>query len=541
MTAEAEIIGLLDGQVALVAGGGGGIGSEAARHLAAAGASVAVAGRAGPTGVIAAVVSSIIAAGGEAMAVDLDVRSLESAHRAVATVLDRFGRLDVIFNAAGTVSQASLIDCTDQDFDDILEVHLGGQANLVAAAIETMRGQRGGRLIAVSSGAAIDGIGELAAYSTAKYAILGLTRHLARRLADDGITVNAISPTAFTSMSREGPPGEDSPIPGPFRRREVADVAPLICILSSRRAERVTGRLFFVSGGHVIEFGGPRPLKHIQILADATPEVVGLNMDWVFARPSAGSIGTRPTRDFVFEGLDGLPPADGGLSETGDVPARHVAIEGATADMYRQLGETFGSIGLACVVDPAAGEPGVPLVGAIVFPASISGSADDIEDVSACWLRVREAMRSTFAGARALARVAATQRRGVLVLVLPPHAEHASNLASETFAAGLLGLAKSAWRSLEPMGVSVHAVYGPALPADAKLFASFCAALIDRRTPWPTGGLFSVDQGHIVSLTHETPLWQHFGEARLTSAWTEAILRAMRTGGIPAESAFPVS
>jgi NAD(P)-dependent dehydrogenase (short-subunit alcohol dehydrogenase family) len=498
--------------VALVSGAASGIGRAAALMMAGAGARVAVAGL--RVAECEAVADEIAAAGGRAVPIALDVRSPDSAAAAVATTLQAFGRLDAVFNPAGILRQASVASCTPEDWDEVVAVHAAGHAHILAAAIPAMRRQGGGRLITVSSGAAIDGIGELAAYATAKSAILGMTRALAVALVPDGIAVNAISPTAYTPMSRDAPPGEASAIPARYRRRDAEQVAAFVAYLASGLAEGITGRLFMVSGGHTIEFDPPRPLKQIQLAGAGGVAELAQDLAWVQRRPTSLTIGRRPTRDYFLlpERPDGPVSAFASAGPAGGAVLTERAPDAVVAGL------------IAAGLTPAeAGEGGGAPVGAVVFPPAIDGAA---ADVASAWAAVGPAIRAVFLSLQRLARC----RPKTIVVALPPYAAGPGEPATEMLSAGLLGLARSAASALAPSGVAVHAVHAPAERSEAPLFALLAAALMRSEAVAP-GGLFAAADGHVVSFAPEMPAWQHFGDQDLTEGWLTAIAAAVASRG----------
>ncbi len=188
----------LDGRVALVPGGGGAIGSAIAVALADAGAKVTVVDQTQDRADATAV--RIRAAGGEVLALAADVTAAAECERIVAATVERFGRLDIIFNAVGGGAGKVLFSAEEypQDaWDWIYELNVRSTLLATQAAVKAMiAGGRGGRVINISSVRAALGINAgYSAYVAAKGAISSLTRQWATEWARHGITVNAISPT----------------------------------------------------------------------------------------------------------------------------------------------------------------------------------------------------------------------------------------------------------------------------------------------------------------------------------------------------------
>jgi len=180
-------------KVVLISGGGGGIGSAAARAFAAAGYAVAVADRL--LDKAEATAASVIAAGGRAMAVETDVTEDASVASAVAATLDRFGRLDALYNCAGGTDPADgpVTEVPLDVFDRTMNLDLRGTFLCCRHAIPAIIRSGGGAVINMSSGAALRGASPYHVYSAAKGAILSLTRALAGHYAKQGVRVNCIA------------------------------------------------------------------------------------------------------------------------------------------------------------------------------------------------------------------------------------------------------------------------------------------------------------------------------------------------------------
>jgi NAD(P)-dependent dehydrogenase (short-subunit alcohol dehydrogenase family) len=188
----------LDGRAAMVAGGGGAIGSAMARALAGAGANVAIVDQSGER--MEAAAEQLRAVGGESLALAADVTDQADAERVVAATVDRFGRLDIIVNAVGGGAGKVLFDAEAyprEAWDWIYELNVRSTLVATQAAVKAMiAGGRGGRVLNISSVRASLGINVgYSAYVAAKGAISSLTRQWATEWAKHGITVNAIAPT----------------------------------------------------------------------------------------------------------------------------------------------------------------------------------------------------------------------------------------------------------------------------------------------------------------------------------------------------------
>lgn len=244
--------------VAIVTGAGRGIGAATAARLAADGAAVVVLDRIedDTTGTVAA----IKAAGGRAIGVACDVTSADQVDAAVDRAVTEFGRVDVLVNNAGVIRDNLLFMMSEQDWDTVVDVHLRGAYLCSRAARTHMVRQRSGRIVNLSSIAALGNQGQ-ANYSTAKAAVQGLTRTLAAELGPHGITVNAIAPGFVATAMTDETAGRMGVAPDEFRRtaaeriplRRVGspdDIAGVVAFLAGADASYVTGQTIYVDGGH---------------------------------------------------------------------------------------------------------------------------------------------------------------------------------------------------------------------------------------------------------------------------------------------------
>ncbi|MDO8785250.1 MAG: SDR family NAD(P)-dependent oxidoreductase, partial [Syntrophales bacterium] len=187
---------LLEGKSAIVTGSSKGLGKAYAVALARAGAKVVVNGRA--AGEVEAVVQEIKDGGGEAVACVESVSTWEGAQRIIRCAKDSFGRLDILVNNAGITRDRTLFKMTEEDWDEVIAIHLKGSFACGKFAALEMREQGGGRIINVTSGAGLMGNFGQSNYSAAKAGIVGMTMTWALELAKHNITVNAIRGAAMT-------------------------------------------------------------------------------------------------------------------------------------------------------------------------------------------------------------------------------------------------------------------------------------------------------------------------------------------------------
>jgi len=250
----------LTGRVAVVTGAGRGLGLAYATALAGAGASVVV-NDADPVAAVAAV-KQIEADGGTAVAEPGAVGPTETAERLVDRAVDAFGRLDVLVTNAGILRDRVLWKMSDEDFDEVVTVHLRGTFTCVRAAVRRMREQGGGgRVIAVGSPAGQRGNFGQTNYAGAKAGIVGMVRTWALECARAGITVNAVIPVAATAMTATIPAfaphveawqANGTPLPDWMRAAEgfgtPRDAAGLVVFLASADADGVTGQAIGIGG-----------------------------------------------------------------------------------------------------------------------------------------------------------------------------------------------------------------------------------------------------------------------------------------------------
>jgi NAD(P)-dependent dehydrogenase (short-subunit alcohol dehydrogenase family) len=296
----------LAGKVAIVTGGGRGIGRSEALLLAEEGAAVVVndfGGAADGTGASTSpadeVVAEITAKGGKAVANYGNVASMETGEQAVKQALDTFGRLDILVNNAGILRDRMLFNMSEEEWDAVIAVHLKGHFTVTKFASIVFRQQRSGRIINTSSESGLGNMGQ-ANYSAAKEGIIGLTRTAARDLGRYGVTVNAIRPRARSRLTVSPEMEEARRRAQAAGLRSDADaaiammdalqpeyVAPLVVYLATDEAGYINGRNFLVGGAQISlvtepEFGktiwNPRGYWTLDELAEIFPRTIGQGM-----------------------------------------------------------------------------------------------------------------------------------------------------------------------------------------------------------------------------------------------------------------------
>jgi 3-oxoacyl-[acyl-carrier protein] reductase len=241
----------LDGKVALITGASQGIGRATALALARAGARVAAAAR--RTEKLAAVVAEIGSAGGEALAVPMDVADAAQVKAGFQQVLNRFGRLDILVNNAGITRDGLAVRMKPEDWETVLRTNLTGALLCIQQALAVMLRQRWGRIINVSSVVAQMGNAGQANYVASKAGLIGLTKAIAVEVASRNITVNAVAPgfiaTAMTDPLPEAVKADLLARIPLGRMGNDTEVAAAIVFLASEEAGYITGHVLDVNGG----------------------------------------------------------------------------------------------------------------------------------------------------------------------------------------------------------------------------------------------------------------------------------------------------
>ncbi len=269
----------LQGRVAIVTGGGRGIGRGVALLLAQEGAAVvvndlgvAVDGTGASTGPAQDVVNEIKAAGGRAAPSFDSVAEYESAGRIVQTAIDNFGRVDILCHVAGILRDRMVFNMSEEEWDAVLQVHLYGAFNMVHNILPHMIQQRYGRIVLFSSGSGLGASGQ-ANYAAAKEGMVGFARALSRELAPYGITINAVYPGGATRMTATIPETtqqlrqqqraaaaaqaaqaaaptmvQTGGIQGPEEARAPENNAPKVVYLCTEAGGAITGQVIGTSG-----------------------------------------------------------------------------------------------------------------------------------------------------------------------------------------------------------------------------------------------------------------------------------------------------
>ncbi len=242
----------LEGKSAIVTGGSRGIGKAIVQALARAGAGVVFTYRSNSEA-SDALIEELESDGASVMAIQGDVRDADSVKAVVDAAVERFERLDILVNNAGILKEGMLAFTKEEDWDEIIDINLKGSFLFTKAVIRQMARKRFGRIINISSDAALMGDVQRAGYCSAKAGMLGLTRAVARETATQGVTVNAITPGIIETDLIDGMPDAKREAYEQFipmrRFGSPEDVAGLVVFLASDQAAYITGQVISVDGG----------------------------------------------------------------------------------------------------------------------------------------------------------------------------------------------------------------------------------------------------------------------------------------------------
>jgi 3-oxoacyl-[acyl-carrier protein] reductase len=248
-------------KVAVVTGGGNGIGAATCRGFAARGARVAVLDRDGQAA--ERVAAEITGRGEEAEAYGLDVSDGKGFTGLAAAITEALGGIDILVNGAGVTVRRMIAEMGAEDWDRVIAVNLTGAFNGIRAVLPHMRARGGGAIINVASiaGQRIS-FGGTANYTASKAGLLGLTRHAAYELAPDRIRVNAVCPGPTATAFGGAIPSEESkaaraPTIPLGRMCEPEDIADPILFLASEAARMITGVALTVDGGVLVKNDTP--------------------------------------------------------------------------------------------------------------------------------------------------------------------------------------------------------------------------------------------------------------------------------------------
>jgi NAD(P)-dependent dehydrogenase (short-subunit alcohol dehydrogenase family) len=265
-------MGILDGKVAVITGGGHGLGRAYAQLFAREGAGVVVndlgvglLGDSASSDSAEETVELVKKAGGDAVAHFGDCSDWNAGKEMIDLALDRFGRIDILVNNAGILRDRMIFNISEAEWDDVIRVHLKGHFCPTRHAAEYWRNEAkagrpvAGRIINTTSAAGLWGNAGQPNYAAAKAGIVGFTLALAHSMARYGVTANVVGPAAETNpeVAIDGAPPE-------LREAMSAEqVAPVVAYLASDRAAHISGQIFHVAGGRVDRVDGYQLVKGV--------------------------------------------------------------------------------------------------------------------------------------------------------------------------------------------------------------------------------------------------------------------------------------
>ena len=241
----------LSGKVALVTGAGRGIGQAISFALARAGATIVATDVS--TDAVAQTPRAIVAEGGKAEGLVMNVTDPATVHAAVEGALQTHGKIDILVNNAGITRDQLLMRLKRDDWDLVLQVNLTGAFTCTQAVLRPMMKQRSGRIISISSVVGQMGNAGQSNYAASKAGLIGFSKSVAREVASRGITVNVVAPGLIdTDMTRALPEEVRAEWVSkvPLNRfGTVEDVASAVCFLATEEAAYITGQVLAVNGG----------------------------------------------------------------------------------------------------------------------------------------------------------------------------------------------------------------------------------------------------------------------------------------------------
>lgn len=243
---------MLENTVALVTGGGRGIGKAIVTALAEAGAKVVFTYKSSAAAA-EELVKELSAQGLTVRAVQSDATSTTSAAEVVGAVVKEFGRLDVLVNNAGITRDGLLMRMSEEDWDAVLDNNLKSVFNYTKAACRTMMSQRSGKIINITSVVGLSGNAGQANYAASKAGIIGFTKSIAKELGSRNIAVNAIAPgyveTDMTAKLNDDQKKALADLIPLKRTAQAHEIASVVKFLASADANYITGQTICVDGG----------------------------------------------------------------------------------------------------------------------------------------------------------------------------------------------------------------------------------------------------------------------------------------------------
>ena len=276
--------GIVSGKVVVVTGAGGGIGRGIALAMARAGAKVVVndigvslTGEGGGEVPAHAVAREIAAAGGQAVANTDSVAAYDSASRVIQAAIDAFGRVDAVINNAGNLRDRVFHKMSEEEWCQVIDVHLNGSFFMSRAAAPYFREQESGAFVHMTSTSGLIGNFGQANYAAAKLGIVALSKSIALDMARYNVRSNCIAPFAWSRMTSSIPAetDEEKARVEKLKKMEADKVAPMAVYLASDAASAITAQVFAVRANEIMLMSQPRPLRSVHYSEGWTPELIG--------------------------------------------------------------------------------------------------------------------------------------------------------------------------------------------------------------------------------------------------------------------------
>jgi NAD(P)-dependent dehydrogenase (short-subunit alcohol dehydrogenase family) len=282
-TKETDLSKLLDGKVALVTGGGRGLGRGIALAMAAEGAKdvvndfgASLDGKPDQEQPADEVVAAIRAMGGEAITDAGSVADWGAANKMIEAAVNAFGRIDIVVNNAGILRDVMFHRMSEPEFDQVLAVHLKGSFNVSRAAAPHFKQQGSGAYVHMTSTSGLIGNLGQANYMAAKLGIVGLSKSIALDMQKFGVRSNAVAPFAWTRMIDSIPsetPEQKKRVEG-LKKLVPERIAPFVVGLCADAASDVSGQIFGVRNNEIYLFSQPRPIRSAHCGEGWTPRGV---------------------------------------------------------------------------------------------------------------------------------------------------------------------------------------------------------------------------------------------------------------------------
>jgi NAD(P)-dependent dehydrogenase (short-subunit alcohol dehydrogenase family) len=268
-------MGTLTDRVAIVTGGGRGLGEAVAKLFAREGATVVVndlgvslSGDNSGDSPAKDVAAQIVSAGDVAEANECDITDHAAVEELIATTVSKHGKLDIVVNVAGILRDRMIFNMSEQEWDQVIQVHLKGHFNLSKHAAAYWRGLNNPgahhRLINFTSGSGLHGAPGQPNYAAAKMGIIGLTFSSANALRRYGVTANAIAPAALTRMTANTPSERRSTQWEEDEQWLPENVVPIVAYLAGEQSDWCTGRVLSTRGYEVALYNNPEPVRTLR-------------------------------------------------------------------------------------------------------------------------------------------------------------------------------------------------------------------------------------------------------------------------------------